>query len=319
MYDEERRYEVVDDIDHGSSYRRANWELACGLQAADGLRVSGYAMEQGDRYVLGELDSRQLVEEVERHYEDSVDPSKAEADIVSARIARMLETASFALEPQTLFVIHRSLFDGVLPDEWVGVSRQVNLSKAEPVLGGRSVTYADWSQIHDKLEYDFEAERARVARSPLTTENVGRLARFVANVWQTHAFREGNTRTVATFTELYLRSLGCDVDNEPFARNSTYFRDALVRASFSDLSMGILEDRSFLTSLLSNVALGTRVALDPASLNLHGVREGDLPCRGSNKGLESFRAIEAENRAEDGRGRGAGAIGTEGHGGNWCR
>lgn len=304
MYDEERRYDVMGDPDHGSSYRKANWELACGLQVADGLRVSSYALAQGERYVAGELDSRQLVREVERHYEGYGASPEAEADVVSARIAKMLETGSFALEPHTLFVIHKTLFDGVLPDEWVGVSRQVNISKPELVLGGRSVTYADWGQIHDNLEYDFESERAMVARSPLTPENVGRLARFVANVWQTHAFREGNTRTVATFTELYLRSLGCDVDNEPFARNSTHFRDALVRASFSDLSIGILEDRSFLTSLLSNVALGTNFGLDPTSLNLHGVRVSELPYREGDEGLGRFRALEPENRAEDGRDEG---------------
>lgn len=44
-------------------------------------------------------------------------------------------------------------------------------------------------------------------------------------------FEEGNTRTIAVFTELYLRSLGIAVDNTPFAENAEYFRDALVLAN----------------------------------------------------------------------------------------
>ncbi len=281
MYDEERPYEVVGDGHYGKSARAATWGLACGLQAADGLVLSEYGHAQGDRYVSGEIDSRQLVREVERRYEGStgVLGGSREADVVSARIAELLDTGTFSLEPRTLFVIHGRLFGGVLPPEWVGVPRTENISKAEAVLGGRSVTYADWGSIEDDLEYDFGQERLRIAREPLTGESLGRLARFVSNVWQTHAFREGNTRTVATFTELYLRALGCDVDNEPFARNASYFRDSLVRASFSDLSLGILEDRAFLTRLLSNVALGTDLHLDPSELNLHGIRVDDTPYR----------------------------------------
>ena len=46
---------------------------------------------------------------------------------------------------------------------------------------------------------------------------------------------EGNTRTTAIFTIKYLNSLGFDVNNEPFEKNSWYFRNALVRANYTNI------------------------------------------------------------------------------------
>jgi fido (protein-threonine AMPylation protein) len=42
---------------------------------------------------------------------------------------------------------------------------------------------------------------------------ISHLTRFVSGLWQIHAFGEGNTRTTAVFTILYLRSLGFNVEN----------------------------------------------------------------------------------------------------------
>ena len=57
---------------------------------------------------------------------------------------------------------------------------------------------------------------------------------FIAGIWQIHPFREGNTRTTAVFAILYLRQLGFDVDNTPFATHAQYFRAALALSSTFD-------------------------------------------------------------------------------------
>ncbi|MBF9696325.1 Fic family protein [Bifidobacterium dentium] len=57
---------------------------------------------------------------------------------------------------------------------------------------------------------------------------------FVSGLWRIHPFREGNTRTTAVFTIIYLRRLGFTVVNKPFASNARLFRDALALDNTSD-------------------------------------------------------------------------------------
>ena len=75
-------------------------------------------------------------------------------------------------------------------------------------------------------------------------------------LWQNHPFREGNTRTTAVFIIKYLRSIGFKVDNDLFADNSWYFRNALVRANYRNPSKGIEPNKSFLIRFFRNLMLG---------------------------------------------------------------
>lgn len=70
-----------------------------------------------------------------------------------------------------------------------------------------------------------------------------------------HPFVEGNTRTVAVFSELYLNSLGFTVGSEPFQRHGRYYRDALVRANYRNNEAGILPVRKPLENFYSNLLL----------------------------------------------------------------
>lgn len=82
------------------------------------------------------------------------------------------------------------------------------------------------------------------------------IAHFTSNLWQIHIFGEGNTRTTAIFLIKYLRKLGFkNVNNGLFGNHSWYFRNALVRANYEDLSRGIYRTEKFLTFFLSNLLL----------------------------------------------------------------
>ena len=75
-------------------------------------------------------------------------------------------------------------------------------------------------------------------------------------MWQIHIFGEGNTRTTAIFLIKYLRKLGFkDTNNELFEKYSWYFRNALVRANYEDLSKGIHKTEKYLINFLSNLLL----------------------------------------------------------------
>ena len=69
-------------------------------------------------------------------------------------------------------------------------------------------------------------------------------------------FREGNTRTTGIFTIKYLRMLGFNVNNELFANHSWYFRNALVRANYRNVTKGIDLEPIFLIRFFRNLLLG---------------------------------------------------------------
>lgn len=73
----------------------------------------------------------------------------------------------------------------------------------------------------------------------------------------------------------YLNSLGYRVNNQPFAENSWYFRNALVRANYNNLSEGVAADPHFLEAFFRNLLLGEDNALKNRSMHLDWVEEQD--------------------------------------------
>ena len=124
------------------------------------------------------------------------------------------------------------------------------------MLGGKTVFYASADTISDTLAYDMGQERDFNYANMNIDEAIRHLTRFCANLWQIHAFCEGNTRTTAVFMIKYLRTLGFNVVNDVFAENSWYFRNALVRANYSDLTAGISETTLYLERFFRSMLLG---------------------------------------------------------------
>ena len=108
------------------------------------------------------------------------------------------------------------------------------------------------------LDYDFEQERKFSYKNLSMEETVRHIAFFVSRIWQIHALEEGNTRTTAVFAIKYLRSLGFAVDNGILAENARYFRNALVRANYTNLQAGIEESPEFLEKFFRNLLMGER-------------------------------------------------------------
>ena len=54
----------------------------------------------------------------------------------------------------------------------------------------------------------------------------------------------------AVFSIKYLRTLGFSVTNDIFAENAWYFRNALVRANYTNLKKGIHETTEYLEAFL---------------------------------------------------------------------
>lgn len=235
------------------------WATAIGLQQVDGLTPSKYLFETAKRNIDGEISVAEATSIIDSYYESKVNHSSdddgrtEEADKVSSRIAQILSEKSFNFSPSYLIALHGRLFDGIF--KFAGKIRDYDISKKEWVLDGDSVMYGAAFELKAALDYDFEQERHFSYKNLTLEEIVKHITFFVSRLWQIHAFGEGNTRTTAVFTIKYLRSLGFDADNELFAENSWYFRNALVRANYNNLQKGIHENSEFLEKFFRNLLL----------------------------------------------------------------
>ena len=99
------------------------------------------------------------------------------------------------------------------------------------------------------------------------------MAVFVSRLWQIHIFSEGNTRATAVFFIKYLRTLGFDVTNDIFAENAWYFRNALVRANYTNLKKGVHETTEYLELFLRNLLLGENNLLQNRNMHISGTLE----------------------------------------------
>lgn len=250
-------YQEIPDISD-PQLKREYWDTAKGLQAVDGLKTSAYLETLIEDSVNNTISSAQVIEKLQDYYGNGHGSEHTrEADYVSARIEQLLEQQqSFVFSPLTLKYIHRELFKDVLPFDWVGEFRQANIAKSEDVLCGESVSYAPYSQILELLEYDFSKEEKAQYSFPFDEVQIAQLADFVSNVWETHPFREGNTRTIAVFVILYLNNLGYSISNEPFKDHSQFLRDALVRNVYANARYGVHRNKEYLIRFFENVLLG---------------------------------------------------------------
>lgn len=82
---------------------------------------------------------------------------------------------------------------------------------------------------------------------------------------------EGNTRTTAVFFIKYLKTLGFSATNDIFAQNAWYFRNALVRANYTDLKRGVYETTEYLEIFLRNLLLNEKNELHNRYLHISGL------------------------------------------------
>ena len=233
-------------------------ETGIGLQDVDNLKNSSYFKTEAERYIKGEISLDDLDRIISTYYESKplVEFRSEEADKIAVRIAKLISEDYFTFSIGQLMTIHKELFDGVF--NHAGKLRRYNFSKKEWVLDGASVLYGDYRELESTLQYDFNLEMQFDYSKLDINETIEHLALFIANLWQIHAFEEGNTRTVAVFFIKYLRSLGFDVTNDTFAKNAWYFKNALVRSNYTNVIKKIFPNRKFLVMFLRNLLLGEK-------------------------------------------------------------
>ena len=263
--------EYIKQGEPGQIQKSEAWQTAIGLQAVDGLTPSAYLLDTAKDHIEGKISIDEAQKRIQSYYEQRSDRAEIEngtkeADIVSARIAKLLGEKAFQFSPTEWLTIHRRLFEGVFPH--AGKIRQYNITKKEWVLNGDTVTYASWNSIKETLDYDFATEKHFSYEGLSVNDCVKHLAKFASDIWQIHPFCEGNTRATAVFMIQYMKTLGFKVNNDAFEKNSWYFRNALVRANYSNFPNGVYATTAFLELFFSNLLLGTDHELKNRTMRL---------------------------------------------------
>lgn len=234
------------------------WQTAIGLQAVDDLKPSEYLIQTARQHIEGDITIEEAKQLIDSYYQSKtvradIEDRTEEADKVSARIAEILSENTFTFSPVEYITIHRRLFQGIY--KFAGKIRDYNITKKEWVLKGETVLYASADSIRETLDYDFGQEKDFSYKDLNINDAITHIAKFISGVWQIHAFGEGNTRTTAVFTIKYLRTFGFDISNEAFANHSWYFRNALVRANYNNLSKGIYATTEYIEAFFRNLIL----------------------------------------------------------------
>ena len=266
--------EYLRESEPDKAHKGYAWSTAIGLQAVDGLKPSKYLIDTAIQNIEGKITMKEAQSLIDSYYEErpvhlSDDERTEEADKVSSRIAEILSETAFSFSPNAYISIHRKLFQGIY--KHAGKIRDYNITKKEWVLDGATVMYGSASELRVTLEYDFSQEKDFSYKGLSMDEIIHHLAVFVSRLWQIHIFGEGNTRTTAVFFIKYLRTLGFSAANDIFAENAWYFRNALVRANYTNLQKGIHETTEYLEAFLRNLLLNEKNELHNRNLHISGL------------------------------------------------
>lgn len=252
--------QLRNDNNPQSCERLEAWKTAIGLQAVDGPDVSKRLIDIAKKHIEGKISLREILKRILNIREQHNNPDRSDpvtADLITARCVEILLDPTFLFSSIELLTMHRRLFHGIYPD--AGCLRTCNLFQMEPFLKGDSVTYPPYERIIDLLRYDLQTEKDFYYDDAGFREVVLHYAQFVANLWQIHPFREGNTMTVSLFILKHIRSFGMELRRNVFAEDSMTFRNALLLANYSNTEKNIHPDLNCLVRFLSNLLVGTRL------------------------------------------------------------
>jgi len=187
---------------------------------------------------------------------DAAKLRQAEGDVTRHTMAMVYAHRFTKFNTETLCEIHRIIFDNLF--DWAGELRTIPVIKHDAVLGGDTVHYAYPNQIKKELD-EASKEIVKLKKNDPKQDLLFKLVRIAAKIWQTHPFREGNTRTVISFIVLLAVHLQIEIDYSLFEKHAAYVRNALVWASQGIYSKYEYLERIFFDAggvILDNVESG---------------------------------------------------------------
>jgi len=158
----------------------------------------------------------------------------AEAEISSANMMLLYENGFSDFSTCGIQKIHRAIFRDIY--EWAGDFRTMNIMKRENILAGKSVWYANVSDIIHNLDKAWTTINKIEWASLDANKFAKNLARTFPALWQAHPFRDGNTRTIVMMMTFFVEHYGFYFDQELFATSAGYVRKSFVLACWDKYS-----------------------------------------------------------------------------------
>lgn len=136
---------------------------------------------------------------------------KAEAGIGAAKLIDIGSEFLRDFDAELLRNLHKHIFGDIY--DWAGQYRTTPLYKAELlIIPGRSLNYTEPKKIVTQLDEKLKVLNATSWKGKSVDEISLEFAKKLADIWKVHPFRDGNTRAVMSFADLYARMHGFPFD-----------------------------------------------------------------------------------------------------------
>ncbi len=239
------------------------WLTSFGIQSVVNLKPSDFMLSIVERHVKGELTLERVKSEMDRYYEQQRrnrhdDESQhrhhtQEADRVSYRIVKYFMGNDFSLSYEGFSDTHHLLFHGIYAHS--GKMREHSASKKEWVLGNATVIYPKAGDIEDSMNYIFENEKACDDSALSEKHKLRHYSEFIAKLFIANAFQYANSRVAFVYAMKYMLTKGYTFANDTFLREAWYFRNAIIRASYTNMHQGIYPTTQYMEMFLANLFL----------------------------------------------------------------
>jgi len=165
---------------------------------------------------------------------DEKELDRAEEDISYLKLLNIDSILPEKCDYKHMLAIHKHILGDIY--EWAGRIRTIPIVKGERVLGGDTVRYSLPDDIENDAKTVIDEMNSVDWLSLSNHEKAECMAKLIARLWQTHPFREGNTRTIINFMIQLAEIKGFKMDVDLFKNNPKYTRNALVKASDGEYS-----------------------------------------------------------------------------------
>ena len=166
-----------------------------------------------------------------------------EIDLVYFKLMSIQKQQDKLCDENLLKRINKYLFGDVY--DWAGEYRKYPVEKKEYILYGESINYASPEDISHELNTVIKDMNDYDWKDRSIDEITEKFTSSLTKIWKTHPFREGNTRTVLAFAEIFAREHGFEMDMSKLMNNLGRKRDPRT----GDIIRYSLRDRFVLASL----------------------------------------------------------------------
>ena len=234
------------------------WLTSFGIQSVVNLKPSEDLFPIISRHIEGSIDIEYTRKELREFYhlkhkqnDDHHIHRSEEADKVAVRIVQYFLSNDFELSLEGFSKLHYQMFHGIYHNS--GLLREKPLSKKEWVLGNTNVLYPSSDKIKEALEALFDVERHVNYSQMSKSHKMKRFCDFIAKLFVYNAFQYANSRTALVYAIKYLLSMGYQLRNDTMYREAWYFRNAIIRASYTNMHQGIYPTTEYMEMFLNNL------------------------------------------------------------------